>query len=263
MMQTSAGRAIPHAQAAPHHARVLAHDAHDPYGMSFKPQSYRVRDERRFLACVDRFWVRNCAGASHHAAACQQTSARQEEVRVHVLCAEPFRAPSGKKVYFALLPHDGKYIRQRIGLASELSFDEARQLAGELLSRPRQPSCARRAGRAGEKVGVNRVARLMREEGVCGRRRPRFRKTTNSNHDRPIAANVLGREFQTEEPDRVWVGDISYVWTRQGWAYLAVIIDLFSRRVVGWSLADHMRTELALDALRAALEPPTVSCIQL
>ena len=115
----------------------------------------------------------------------------------------------------------------------------------------------------GEKVGVNRVARLMREEGVCGRRRPRFRKTTNSNHDRPIAANVLGREFQTEEPDRVWVGDISYVWTRQGWAYLAVIIDLFSRRVVGWSLADHMRTELALDALRAALEPPTVSCIQL
>ncbi len=105
----------------------------------------------------------------------------------------------------------------------------------------------------GEKVGLNRVARLMHEEGVCGRRRPKFRKTTDSNHDHPIAANVLERDFSTDEPDRVWVGDITYVWTHQGWSYLAVIIDLFSRRVVGWSLAEHMRTELIHDALRAAL----------
>ena len=105
----------------------------------------------------------------------------------------------------------------------------------------------------GKKVGVNRVARLMREEGVCGRRRPRFRKTTDSNHNHPTAANVLKRDFSTDEPDRVWVADITYVWTVSGWAYLAVVIDLFSRRVVGWSVADHMRTDLALDALRAAL----------
>jgi transposase InsO family protein len=93
----------------------------------------------------------------------------------------------------------------------------------------------------------------MREEGVVGRRKPRFRRTTDSNHTLPVAANVLERNFVADAPDTAWVADITYVWTAQGWLYLAVILDLFSRRVVGWSMADHMRTELVLDALRAAL----------
>lgn len=105
----------------------------------------------------------------------------------------------------------------------------------------------------GFEVGRNRVARLMRENGIVGRRRPRFRKTTDSNHTLPVADNVLDREFYADEPDRAWVADITYIWTQQGWLYLAVILDLFSRRVVGWSMADHMRTELVLDALSAAL----------
>ena len=100
----------------------------------------------------------------------------------------------------------------------------------------------------------------MRQNGLYGRRPPRFRKTTDSNHDRPVAANVLDRDFSASSPDRKWVGDITYVWTAQGWLYLAVIIDLFSRRVVGWAVADHMRAELAVNALKMALGrrcPPT------
>jgi transposase InsO family protein len=105
----------------------------------------------------------------------------------------------------------------------------------------------------GVEVGRNRIARIMREEGIFGRRKPRFRRTTDSNHKLPVADNVLDRNFVADEPDTGWVADITYIWTQQGWLYLAVIIDLFSRRVVGWSMAEHMRTELVLDALRAAL----------
>jgi putative transposase len=105
----------------------------------------------------------------------------------------------------------------------------------------------------GHKVGRNRIARLMAEKGLVGRRKPRFRKTTDSNHNDPIAPNVLNRDFETDAPDKAWVADITYIWTCQGWMYLAVIIDLFSRRVVGWSMAEHMRTELVLNALHAAL----------
>ena len=102
-------------------------------------------------------------------------------------------------------------------------------------------------------VGRNRIARLMAEEGVFARRKPKFRKTTDSNHDHPIAPNILDRQFEVDAPDRAWVADITYIWTHEGWMYLAVIIDLFSRRVVGWSMAEHMRTELVLNALQAAL----------
>lgn len=105
----------------------------------------------------------------------------------------------------------------------------------------------------GHEVGRNRVARLMAAEGLVARQKRRFQKTTDSNHDEPIAPNVLNRKFEAAAPDQAWVADITYIWTLQGWVYLAVIIDLYSRRVVGWSMAENMRTGLVLDALRAAL----------
>lgn len=105
----------------------------------------------------------------------------------------------------------------------------------------------------GFQVGRQRVVRLMANLGVSARPKRKFRLTTDSNHDSPIAENVLERDFMTTELDRTWVADITYVWTTEGWLYLAVIIDLFSRRVVGWSMAEHMRTELVLTALDAAL----------
>ena len=105
----------------------------------------------------------------------------------------------------------------------------------------------------GFNISRNRVVRLMSKLGIRAREKRRFKVTTDSEHPFPIADNVLNRDFKTTEPDKVWVADITYVWTGEGWLYLAVILDLFSRRVVGWSMAEHMRTELILNALDAAL----------
>ncbi len=105
----------------------------------------------------------------------------------------------------------------------------------------------------GRKISRKRVARIMRENGIYGRRRPKMRKTTDSKHTYPVAENLLARNFTADKPDAAWVADITYIWTVEGWLYLAVIIDLFSRRVVGWSMAEHMRTDLVVSALQAAL----------
>jgi putative transposase len=106
---------------------------------------------------------------------------------------------------------------------------------------------------AGERVGRKRVARLMREKKLTARTRRRFRTTTDSNHSFPIAPNVLERDFTASAPDRAWVTDITFVWTAQGWLYLAVILDLFSRRVVGWATSQNVDRHLALAALDTAL----------
>ena len=98
-----------------------------------------------------------------------------------------------------------------------------------------------------------RVARLMREQGIQAVPTKRFRTTTDSDHAFVVAPNLLERDFVAERPNDVWVSDITYVWTWEGWLYLAVVLDLFSRRVVGWAVSDHMRTELVLDALSMAV----------
>ncbi len=105
----------------------------------------------------------------------------------------------------------------------------------------------------GFQVGRKRIARLMREHGISALPRKRFRCTTDSDHDLAIAPNVLDRRFEVDGPDEAWVTDITYVWTWEGWLYVAVILDLFARRVVGWAAADHMRTGLVLEALSQAL----------
>ena len=103
-------------------------------------------------------------------------------------------------------------------------------------------------------VNRKRVTRLMREQDVRGIPSRRFRgTTTDSAHDKVVAPELLERDFTAAGPNEVWVGDITYLRVGTGWAYLAVLIDLFSRRVVGWSLESHMRTELAANALRQAL----------
>ena len=106
----------------------------------------------------------------------------------------------------------------------------------------------------GHRVGRKRVARLMREDGIEGQRKRRFRVTTDSRHSHPIAANQLQRNFTTSAPNKVWVTDITYIWTREGWLYLAAILDLYSRRVVGWSMDSCIDRGLALDALGMALK---------
>lgn len=99
----------------------------------------------------------------------------------------------------------------------------------------------------------DRVARLMRENNLRGRRKRRFRNTTDSDHTHPVAPNVLERQFTTKQPNAAWVGDVTYIWTMEGWLYLAVILDLYSRRVVGWAMSNRIDQTLTLRALHMAL----------
>jgi transposase InsO family protein len=116
---------------------------------------------------------------------------------------------------------------------------------------PRMTAALRKQGVV---VNHKRVARIMREEGLQGAPRRRFRgSTTDSAHARPVAPNVLARDFSVTAPNVAWVGDITYLPVGGGWAYLAVLIDLYSRKVVGWALDEHMRTELCLAALDRAV----------
>lgn len=105
----------------------------------------------------------------------------------------------------------------------------------------------------GVRVGKKRVERLMREDGIKARQKRRFRHTTDSNHTHPIAPNVLDRQFTVTVPNKVWVTDVTYIATDEGWLYLAAILDLFSRRVVGWATSATNDRALALDALELAL----------
>ena len=107
---------------------------------------------------------------------------------------------------------------------------------------------------AGFCVSRKRVARLMRETGITAQpRKKRRRRASAPPAMVPVAGNVLDRQFDVPQPNQVWVTDISYVWTWEGWLYLAVVLDLYSRRVVGWAMADHMRTELVEAAFEMAV----------
>jgi len=107
---------------------------------------------------------------------------------------------------------------------------------------------------SGERVCVNTVAKVMRQQRIRARTARRFvPRTTDSRHARPIADNVLGRDFDAALPDQKWAAAVTYVPTGEGWLYLAGVIDLCSRKLVGWSMADHMRTDLVADALRMAI----------
>jgi putative transposase len=104
----------------------------------------------------------------------------------------------------------------------------------------------------GFRVGKTRVERLMREHGIRARHKRRFKATTDSKHALPVAANVLGRNFAPSAPNRVWSADLTYVWTDEGWLYLAVVLDLFNREVVGWAIKPRMSSDIVIDALTMA-----------
>jgi transposase InsO family protein len=99
----------------------------------------------------------------------------------------------------------------------------------------------------------NRVARRMRSNDIKAKTKKRFKVTTNSKHNHPVAENLLDQNFRAQRPNQVWASDITYIWTREGWLYLAVIVDLFSRHIVGWAMSNHLGQELALNALKQAL----------
>jgi transposase InsO family protein len=113
--------------------------------------------------------------------------------------------------------------------------------------------------REGYCVGRHRVARLMAAGGLRTKRTPRFRVTTDSRNTRVVHNNILGRDFAVGTPNRAWAGDITYLWTPEQWLYLAVVMDVGSRRVIGWSFRESLETELASSALDMALGARTVT----
>ena len=101
-------------------------------------------------------------------------------------------------------------------------------------------------------VGKGRVERLMRENGLRGRHKRRFKATTDSKHSLPVAPNRLEQNFTTERPDQVWTADVTYLATGEGWLYLAIVLDLYTRQIVGWAMRERMTKDLVIDALRMA-----------
>ena len=112
----------------------------------------------------------------------------------------------------------------------------------------------------GHQIGRYKVRRLMRELGLKAKASKRYKVTTDSRHSFPVAANLLDRKFDVDKPDTVWTTDITYVWTFEGWLYLAVVLDLYSRQIVGWAMGKRIKKQLALDALSMAYwrrKPPS------
>jgi len=155
-------------------------------------------------------------------------------------------APSG---YYAWLksPPSKKSMRDDVLLTHvRAAFKASRRRYGS----PRVHADLRAAG---HRVARKRVARLMRQDGLRARHRRRFVRTTQSKHKFPIARNVVARQFEVSAPNQVWVSDLTYLRTQTGFVYMAVVLDLFARRVVGWNVSRDLDAGLAVEALRRAL----------
>lgn len=144
-------------------------------------------------------------------------------------------------------PPSGREQSNRL-LAAEIKrvFNDEKGRAGA-------PRIARRLQDEGKSAGRHRVARIMRGNGWRAKAARKYKATTNSKHSLPVAPNLLEQDFSAERPDQKWVSDITYIWTDEGWLYLAVVLDLYSRRVIGWAIAERMTATLVCDALIMAL----------
>ena len=175
--------------------------------------------------------------------------AHRGEFRVSLMCRALQVSRSGFYDWTKRDPSERTAEEQRLRLEIRSIHRRSRRSYGS----PRVHRALRKRGIACSRT---RVERLMRQDGLRAKKKRRFRRTTDSTHTRPVAPNLLQRRFSVEEVgglDRVWVSDITYLPTRQGWLYLAVVLDLASRRVVGWAMKNSLETALATDALTMAL----------
>ena len=143
-------------------------------------------------------------------------------------------------------PADRTQANARLAVDLHRIFDEHKGRAGA-------PRITKQLRAEGQRVGKNRVAGVMQVEQLRAKAARKYKATTNSNHKLPVAPNLLAQDFTASAPNQKWVSDITYIATDEGWLYLAVVLDLYSRLVVGWSMAERMTTELVSDALTMAL----------
>jgi transposase InsO family protein len=130
---------------------------------------------------------------------------------------------------------------------------EIKRVFDDEKSRPGSPRIARRLKEEGVSAGRHRIARIMRDNGWRAKAARKYKATTHSKHSLPVAPNLLEQDFSADKPDQKWVSDITYIWTDEGWLYLAVVLGLYSRRVIGWAISERMTATLVCDALVMAL----------
>ena len=138
------------------------------------------------------------------------------------------------------------YERQRLGDQVQLIFADNKKRYGS-------PRIYRELKDQGQRCSEKRVARLMRQRGLKAKAARKYRVTTDSTHGKSVAANLLNREFSPDQPNKVWAGDITYIWTDEGWLYLAVFLDLFARKIVGWALSTRLQSNLVALAFTRAI----------
>ena len=175
----------------------------------------------------------------------------RNEFRVSTMCRVLGASKGGFYMWLKRPPSQRARRDQELRLKIVALHADSRKTYGS----PRVHAALRKSG---ERCGRKRIARLMRSAQIAGKRHKRFTpKTTESNHKNPIAENILDRCFSPEEigaPNRCWGGDITYIWTAEGWLYLAIVLDLFSRYVAGWSMSHRLKTRFVLDALQMAID---------
>jgi transposase InsO family protein len=137
--------------------------------------------------------------------------------------------------------------------ANEPLTEEIKRIFEDEKGRAGSPRITKRLHQEGQNAGRNRVAEIMRKNGWRAKAAKKYKATTNSNHTLPVAPNLLEQNFEADAENRKWVSDITYIWTDEGWLYLAVVLDLYSRMVVGWAMSERMTAKLVCDALQMAL----------
>jgi putative transposase len=173
----------------------------------------------------------------------------KSDYSVRRLCLYLKASPSGFYQWERRQVRPGTRALENQALALEI--DQIHTRSRQTYGAPRIARVLRQRGRC---HGRNRVARLMREKGLCGRQKGRYRvRTTDSNHDQPIAPNRLAAAPKATAPNQLWVADLTYIQTKEGWLYLAAILDLYSRKIVGWAMSRSIDTPLILKALSMAL----------
>jgi putative transposase len=177
----------------------------------------------------------------------QCVAAEKAQYGVALVCRCLAVSPAGFYAWQRRKPSDRETADRRLAVDISAAHTESRRT----YESPRIHQALRANG---HRVARKRVARLMREQGLRGRRRCRRPRTTDSRHPFPVADNVLNRALDVATPNTVWAGDITYLATREGWVYLAVLIDLWSRRVVGYAMSEVLTRGVVLEALRQALD---------
>lgn len=177
----------------------------------------------------------------------QFVAAEKAEYGVALVCRCVAVSSAGFYAWRRRRPSDRDEADRRLAVEIAAAHAESRRTYGS-------PRIHEELQAQGHRVSRKRVARLMRAQGLRGRRRCRQPRTTDSQHPWPVADNVLNRAFDVATPNTVWAGDITYLATREGWVYLAVLMDLWSRRVVGYAMSDEPTRGVVLEALRHALD---------